>query len=406
MSIEILREQVLAANRHEGGLKIQPCLAVEPGWFAEMQADVRKLLQEREASDVMLKSHPSNWVRPFGQGATQHSLFNKSGITSDYSSDHSGATEGLALAVPGCESLKHFFAPFESRLISLRLNGLMPGSGLGAHEEAIVKGKQVRLRFHLPVLTNPGASLLVDDEKFRFREGYVYFFNNGCVHSAVNEGTTDRYHFVWDMWLDEWIYENILNLESPASPGPRLRKLTRDEAIELGRGEDCPVEEYIIGTATGELIFARKQRKQNGAVALLKQMRLHEGFDIASENTALGLGEGWYGLEHFEGERFRWVNNNAVIMIAAAEDGNARVSMEVEPGPSMGGGPLLLKVLDNFGCEIETLEVHSRQRVEFYLPVHGGQTNTFQLNAEGGGTPVPGDPRLLNFRVFRIDSEI
>ena len=74
MPIETRREQVMAANRHEGGLKIQPSLAVETVWFAAMQADVRKLLLERESSDEMQSSHPTNWVRAFGQGAMQHNL--------------------------------------------------------------------------------------------------------------------------------------------------------------------------------------------------------------------------------------------------------------------------------------------------------------------------------------------
>jgi hypothetical protein len=36
------------------------------------------------------------------------------------------------------------------------------------------------------------------------------------------------------------------------------------------------------------------------------------------------------------------------------------------------------------------------------LPVHAGQTNVFQLHSNGGGKPIAGDPRILNFRVFHI----
>lgn len=82
MPMETLRTQVMAANRHERGLKMQPSLAVEADWFAAIQKDVTKLLQERETSDVMQKDHPTNW--PFGRAATPYNLFNKSGVTSQY----------------------------------------------------------------------------------------------------------------------------------------------------------------------------------------------------------------------------------------------------------------------------------------------------------------------------------
>lgn len=403
MSIETVRDRVIAGNRHQGGLKIQPCLAVDPAWFASIQDDVRALLEEREASDVMQPAHPSYWVRPFGNGATQHNLFNKSGSTSECT-NHSAKDANCTFTAPELVSLKRFFDLFESRVLTFRLNGLMPGSGLGAHEEFIVSGDRIRLRFHLPIFTNPEAALLVDDEKFHFREGYVYFFNNGCVHSAVNKGDTNRYHFVWDMWLDEWVYEKLLNLDSPATPCPGLRKPTSGEVAELSRGEECPIDQYIIGTPSGELILARKRKTQDGSVAVWKT-RLHEGADIVAENAPLGLGDGWYALEKYSGETFRWVNNDAVITVAADDDGSELLSMELEPGPSMNGRPLVLQVLDSYGCEIRTTELRSRQRLELTLPVHAGALNIFRLHVEGGGAAVPGDPRILNFRVFQIGSE-
>ena len=403
MSIETLRNQVIVANRHEGGLKIQPCLAVDPAWFASIQDDVGALLEKREPSDVMKPVHPSYWVRPFGNGATQHNLFNQNGSTSEYANP--GAQDArYTFAAPELESLKRFFDPFESRVLTFRLNGLMPGSGLGAHEESIVSGDRIRLRFHLPIFTNPEAALLVDDEKFHFREGYVYFFNNGCVHSAVNQGKSNRYHLVWDMWLDEWIHENLLNLDSPATPCPQLRKLTSGEVTELNRGEKCSLDEYIIGTPTGELILARKRKAPDGTMKVWKT-RLHQGADILVENTPLALGDGWYPLETYCGETFRWVNNDAVFTVAADNDGSELLSLELEPGPSMDGKPFVLQVLDCYDCEIKTAEFCGRQRLELTLPVHTGPLNTFRLRVKGGGAAVPGDPRILNFRVFQINSD-
>ncbi|HTS69570.1 MAG TPA: hypothetical protein VMO17_11350, partial [Terriglobia bacterium] len=74
---------------------------------------------------------------------------------------------------------------------------------------------------------------------------YIYFFNNGCVHSAGNQGDEARYHIVWDVFWNEWIDEHMCNLESPATPAEGLRKLSPAEAARLSRSEPWWIEEYI-----------------------------------------------------------------------------------------------------------------------------------------------------------------
>jgi hypothetical protein len=400
MPLESYKAEIISAHRHTGGLKMQPCLAVEARWFAAIQEDTSRLIERREASDVMQKTHPSHWVRPFGQG-TQHNLFNKSGKTSDYA-DFGAQAGPSAFAAPECEALGRLFRCFEERLVSFRLNGLMPGSGLGAHEEAILKQDQIRLRFHLPIFTNEQASLLLDDEKFWFRPGIIYFFNNGSVHAAENLGSTPRYHLVWDMWLDDWIYDKLLDLNSSSTPGDGLRKLSEREAAELSRGEPCPIQQYVIGTPSGDLYLAEKQVAPDGNVTLKKQ-QLNGSGDIVPGDGSVQLGSGWYPLEHFKSETFRWVNNNAEFQVWSPVDGTRKLQIEAEPGPGSEGA-LEVRVLDSFGCDIHSLKLEQRQKITVPLPVHSNQVNGFQLAVNGGGRTVPGDPRILNFRVFQIDA--
>jgi hypothetical protein len=59
----------------------------------------------------------------------------------------------------------------------------------------------VRARFHLPLVTSPGASLLLDGDLHHLEAGTVYLVNHGCVHAAENAGAADRVHLVWDMLL-------------------------------------------------------------------------------------------------------------------------------------------------------------------------------------------------------------
>jgi hypothetical protein len=239
-----LQQQILEATRHRGGLKMQPCLTVDPVWFTAIQAEVNSLLAEKEASDVSAKVHPTNWTNPYGN-VTQHSLFNESGKTGDPTTDHNVKIEGKIFAAPEYGSLQRLFSPFQSRSLNFRLNGLMAKSGLSPHEENIIHGEKTRIRLHLPVLTNPRAKVMLDGEQFHLRAGTVYYFNNGCVHSAANEGNEARYHLLWDFFLDEWSEENVFNLNSPASPIEGLRKVTRREAAELSVSEPWHIDQYI-----------------------------------------------------------------------------------------------------------------------------------------------------------------
>lgn len=238
------REGVIEAAHHRGGIKMQPCLAVNQAWFAAIQEDVRMLLSERPPSEVSQKAHPTNWTNPYGN-VTQHSLLNNSGKTEDTTTDHDLRTEGKRFSAPECQALLRLQAAFAGRAINFRLNGLMAHSGLSPHEENMIHGERVRLRFHLPVFTNEKAKAMLDGEQFHLRAGYIYYFNNGCVHSAANEGDEARYHFVWDVFMDEWVEEHVCNLDSPATPAEGLRKLSPAEAAQMSLSEPWWIEDYV-----------------------------------------------------------------------------------------------------------------------------------------------------------------
>jgi hypothetical protein len=116
------------------------------------------------------------------------------------------------------------------------------------------------------------------------------------------------------------------------------------------------------------------------------------------------LRSGWGVLETFRKESFRWVENDAQVVIRASEPGDAALALVVEPGPGIEGRPFVLKVLDGSGRQVDAAKVNRRGRVELSLPVQAGD-NEFRLHIEGGGKRIADDPRVLNFRVFRIETE-
>ena len=206
---------------------------------------------------------------PYGQ-ATQHSLFNASGATSDTSVDHNHQVGGKAFNAPECPALHRFVRCFESRLLNFRVNGIQPESGLSPHQEFVVHGDRLRLRFHLPIVATEQAPLFLGEEKHYVRPGVVYYFNNGCVHGATNTGREVRYHLVWDLFLDEWIWDNVPRPGFGEHARPRAAQADVAERAAARRVEPYPIDEYVIGTQSGVVLRATRHRSEAGEVRWVK----------------------------------------------------------------------------------------------------------------------------------------
>jgi len=120
--------------------------------------------------------------------------------------------------------------------------------------------------------------------------------------------------------------------------------------------------------------------------------------DVLPPRVGYRLGIGWYPLETFGGESFRWVNNDAQIEVTSAA--TAPLALEIEPGPGFELGPFRLHVYDSANSPIASFDVKKRERVTFAVPP-GVKLPTFiRLHVEGGGKTTSQDKRVMNFRVF------
>jgi hypothetical protein len=125
--------------------------------------------------------------------------------------------------------------------------------------------------------------------------------------------------------------------------------------------------------------------------------------DIIPSTQDVALGTGWDRLETYRGENFRWVSNDAVLHVAVLKRVDHQVLFQIEPGPGVGLKPFTLKVSDETGAAIAELDVKGRQTVSFSLPISGPRVFSLKLHTSDGGKTAPNDPRVLNFRVFKIE---
>jgi hypothetical protein len=231
---DTLLRGIIQGNYHCGGLKCVRLFRVDEQFFAALVEEVKALVQKYTPSAVKAKDHVTNWTNPYGT-AVQFSLLNESGKFDDYSTDHNRTRRGKRFhRADEFPSLARFIDTFP-HAYNMRLNGMGKKSGLSPHEEHVVSlasdnsHVQVRARFHLPIATNPGAEMLLDGELFHFEAGSIFFFNNGCIHSATNSGEMFRYHFVWDTLLDHDAYNEMFVCSAPEASF--LQRVRGDETV-------------------------------------------------------------------------------------------------------------------------------------------------------------------------------
>lgn len=205
MNVEETLRGILAADRHEGGIRCLRLFRLEETFFKALVEDVERVCRSNDPSNVTRPGHVTNWTRPFGD-VLQYSLLNQSGRYDDFSSDHDLSCFGKRFHdAAGYPALARLIDSFP-HTVNFRINVLGPGAGLSPHEEHVAmpmrSGKLgARVRFHLPIASTDGAELMLDGESYHLDKGTIYFINHGCVHSAVNHAEQPRIHLVWDMLL-------------------------------------------------------------------------------------------------------------------------------------------------------------------------------------------------------------
>src|SRR5262249_8707709 len=98
---------------------------------------------------------------------------------------------------------------------------------------------------------------------------------------------------------------------------------------------------------------------------------------------------------------FRWVGKEAEVILTPGA-GTRVLQLDVETGPSLRDHSRTLRLLDEQGQAVATAELPDKGRVSVRLPVRPDRTVSYRLAADGDAPASKQDPRVLNFRVFRL----
>jgi len=214
-----LLQQLAEANYHREGLKIADFGALSHDDFATLNDAAHDIIGGHKPS-IIEAGHVTNWTKPQGT-VHQWSCWNTHGNTSNTVEDFNYNPRGRTFVHSG---LEEFFSKVPG-LANLRLNMMMPESGLSPHEEHIVlPGGKMRIRYHIPIQTNRYCTSLLERDWYHMKKGHLYLFNNGCVHAARNGSRTySRFHFVFDQMLTEEACDTLCGRLARASvPKPDM----------------------------------------------------------------------------------------------------------------------------------------------------------------------------------------
>jgi hypothetical protein len=130
------------------------------------------------------------------------------------------------------------------------------------------------------------------------------------------------------------------------------------------------------------------------AVRLLRE----RGDDIFSPDVEF-WGQGWHCLEHAGPEKFRWVSQDAELVVRTTGR-KPYLALLVEPGPGAGYRPFQLQIALSNGEVLARALVKGLTYVKVPIPASRGSVAALLLTTTEGGLPVAGEPRILNFRIF------
>lgn len=203
----------------------------------------------------------------------------------------------------------------------------------------------------------------------------------------------------------------------PSIPALPLALVIRDglwrdmQSYEIGRRSFITFELAQLPLAQPRLfLFA-----MNGGQAVARDARILNfrvfrilcsdcAENIVDPQYGITLGSQWYPVEHFESQIFRWMPDEAELLIPAALAGHY-VRLDLEPGCGAQRLPLLVRLRDGAGAEVKCWRISQRQTVSF-RPRNGMPSPCgYRLVVLNGGLQVSSDPRILNLRVFRITVE-
>ena len=204
-----------------GKIKVLELFACDAELFRRVQDESTTIVNEN-LTRSLAPGHPTfDYVRKWDPNwqakedtIFQYSIYNSRSDLFFFDEDHHWF-EGRHFNSQ-LEHIPRFFRTYfkDTELQNFRIQAVAGGGDLGLHRERIIaipkREHDYKLRFHLPVVTNPNVRFTMDGKQYIMEAGRVYLFNQSCMHGVSNKGNSMRVHLVWDCYLNDYIVNQFV----------------------------------------------------------------------------------------------------------------------------------------------------------------------------------------------------
>ena len=163
---------------------------------------------------------------------------------------------------------------------------------------------------------------------------------------------------------------------------------------------DARAARYVLHVDGGGKRVAGERRILNFRVFSIDDERGGSTGDVVDAHSGVRLGEGWYPVERYKGQTFRWMENDGRVFVAVDGATHATLRMLLEVGPSIGSRQAAVTVRDGHGRALVHLTLAGRGVVTVPLAQLQPGENELVVATTGANKHVPRDPRILNLRLF------
>ena len=182
-------------------------------------------------------------------------------------------------------------------LRSVRLLALGAGAQSKVHFETKIGLPWANLRLHVPIITNPGATLMIDGETHRWQPGSFWFGDFSRWHQVTNAGEDTRVHMI----IDSFVTPELLQL-FPQSFHDRL-----DPADVLFYGPDVPLDDLTPYVCAFDVPVAFTDWEEAEGEFLVPQATVRATVEIKDGRLVLHVGgEPRFALNHIGDGEFRF----------------------------------------------------------------------------------------------------
>ena len=149
--------------------------------------------------------------------------------------------------------IRSFLNELGLRYMWVRLAKLEPNAFLWEHRDYQELEDVERLRLHVPIITNPHSTLIIEGLRIHLAKGFVWKLRPTHRHGAGNLGTEARLHILIDCYrnaaLDHLLQSESLDDAYVRRLPPILPATQAETALasdELARQGDCKQAEHLL----------------------------------------------------------------------------------------------------------------------------------------------------------------